>query len=121
MHDMIQKAQLDAIRKDMPVFKAGDTIIVNYRIIEGDKERIQPFQGVVIQKKHFGINTTITVRKISGGIGVERIFPLNSPKIDSIEVKKRGRVRRARIFYLRELSGKKSRIKEEKVKVAATE
>jgi large subunit ribosomal protein L19 len=116
---MIQKAQLDAIRKDIPDFKAGDTVVVNYKIVEGDKERIQPFQGVVIQKKHFGANATVTVRKISGGIGVERIFPLNSPRIDSIEVKKRGRVRRARIFYLRELSGKKSRIKEEKIKQSA--
>jgi len=120
MHDIIKKAQLDAIRKDIPDFKAGDTIVVNYKIVEGDKERIQPFQGVVIQKKNVGMTTTITVRKISGGIGVERIFPLNSPRIDSIEVKKRGRVRRARIFYLRELSGKKSRIKEEKIK-AVTE
>ena len=107
MHDKIQKAQSDAIRKDIPDFKAGDTVIVNYKIVEGDKERIQPFQGVVIQKKHFGMTATVTVRKISGGIGVERIFPLNSPRIDSIEVKKRVSVRRARIFYLRELSGKK--------------
>ena len=96
-----------------PSFKAGDTITVTYRIKEGDKDRLQKFKGVVIQKSGATPHTkTFTVRKVSGGIGVERIFPIDSPFIDSIEVNKVGKVRRARIFYLRNLSGKKARIKE---------
>ena len=96
-----------------PSFKAGDTITVTYRIKEGDKDRLQKFKGVVIQKSGATPHTkTFTVRKVSGGIGVERIFPIESPFIDSIEVNKVGKVRRARIFYLRNLSGKKARIKE---------
>ena len=98
-----------------PEFKAGDTITVTYRIKEGDKERLQNFRGVVIQERGATPTTrTFTVRKVSGGIGVERIFPYQSPFIDSIEVNKVGKVRRARIFYLRNLSGKKARIKEKK-------
>ncbi len=98
-----------------PDFKAGDTITVTYRIKEGDKERLQKFRGVVLQVRGASPATkTFTVRKISNGIGVERIFPFNSPFIDSIEVNKYGKVRRARIFYLRDLSGKKARIKEKK-------
>ena len=96
-----------------PSFKAGDTITVTYRIKEGDKDRLQKFKGVVIQKSGATPHTkTFTVRKVSGGIGVETIFPIESPFIDSIEVNKVGKVRRARIFYLRNLSGKKARIKE---------
>ena len=96
-----------------PSFKAGDTITVTYRIKEGDNDRLQKFKGVVIQKSGATPHTkTFTVRKVSGGIGVERIFPIESPFIDSIEVNKVGKVRRARIFYLRNLSGKKARIKE---------
>ena len=96
-----------------PEFKAGDTITVTYRIKEGDKERLQKFRGVVIQMKGMDPFTrTFTVRKVSGGIGVERIFPFHSPAIDSITVNKYGKVRRARIFYLRNLAGKKARIKE---------
>ena len=96
-----------------PSFKAGDTITVTYRIKEGDKDRLQKFKGVVIQKSGATPHTKpFTVRKVSGGIGVERIFPIESPFIDSIEVNKVGKVRRARIFYLRNLSGKKARIKE---------
>ena len=99
-----------------PKFKAGDTLIVTYRIKEGDKERLQKFKGVVIQIKGGSPATkTFTIRKISNGVGVERIFPFNSPFIESIEVNKVGKVRRARIFYLRELSGKKARIKEKKL------
>ncbi len=101
--------------RELPNFKSGDTIIVNYKIIEGNKERIQSFRGVVIQKRGTGNGATFTVRKISNGIGVERIFPMNSPYIESIEVVKRGKVRRARIFYLRKLTGKKARIKEKKL------
>ena len=96
-----------------PEFKAGDTITVTYRIKEGDKERLQKFRGVVIQMKGSDPFTkTFTVRKVSGGVGVERIFPFQSPFIDSIEVNKFGKVRRARIFYLRDLTGKKARIRE---------
>lgn len=101
-------------KRDIPEFKAGDTITVFYKIIEGNKERIQQYQGVVLQRKGSGIAQTFTVRKISNGVGVERIFPLYSPKIDRIVVDKRGIVRRARIFYLRDISGKKARIEERK-------
>ena len=105
-----------------PKFKAGDTLIVTYRIKEGDKERLQNFKGVVIQIKGGSPATkTFTIRKISNGIGVERIFPFNSPFIESIEVNKVGKVRRARIFYLRELSGKKARIKEKKLSLVKSE
>lgn len=101
-------------KKELPVFKAGDTITVYYKIIEGTKERIQQYQGVVLQRRGVGASQTFTVRKISNGVGVERIFPLYSPKIDKISVDKRGIVRRARIFYLRDISGKKARIEEKK-------
>lgn len=93
-------------------FEAGDTIAVHYKIKEGNKERIQVFQGVVIQKRGKGSTETFTVRKMSSGVGVERIFPSNSPFIDKIDLQKRGRVRRSRIFYLRDLKGKAARIKE---------
>lgn len=102
-------------KKNHPEFKAGDTVTVNYRIVEGNKERIQAYKGVVLQRVGSGVTETFTVRKISGGIGVERIFPLNSPFIDSIIVNKRGLVRRARIFYQRGLTGKKARIKEKRI------
>ncbi len=98
--------------KETPAFKAGDTVTVYYKIIEGTKEREQQFQGVVLQRKGAGNTQTFTVRKISSGVGVERIFPLYSPKITKIEVNKRGIVRRARIFYLRNISGKAARIEE---------
>jgi large subunit ribosomal protein L19 len=108
---------LYADKKNVPAFKAGDTITVHYKIIEGNKERIQQYRGVVIQKKGTGQTVTFTVRKMSGDVGVERIFPITSPFIDKIEVNKYGRVRRARIFYLRNLTGKKARIQEKKVSV----
>jgi large subunit ribosomal protein L19 len=98
--------------KNLPVFRAGDNVAVNYRIIEGDKERIQSFRGDVIQIKGSGATKTFTVRKMSNGVGVERIFPFSSPNIVDITVTKRGKVRRSRLFYLRELVGKKARIKE---------
>ena len=101
-------------RKELPNFKAGDTITVHYKIKEGDKERVQQFQGVVLQRVGSGATETFTVRKVSGSVGVERIFPLASPFIDKIDINKRGVVRRARIFYLRKLKGKKARIKEKK-------
>ncbi len=98
--------------KNIPNFKAGDNINVHYKIIEGSKERIQVFRGDVIQRKGTGATQTFTVRKISNGVGVERIFPLLSPNIDKIEVNKSGKVRRSKIFYIRDLKGKASRIKE---------
>jgi len=103
-----------AIGKEHQQFIAGDTVTVNYKIVEGNKERIQAYRGVVIQINGSGGTKTFTVRKMSGNIGVERIFPLTSPFIDSIEVNKRGKVRRAKLFYLRKLTGKKARIKERK-------
>jgi large subunit ribosomal protein L19 len=101
-----------ADKKQHPAFKSGDTITVTYRIVEENKERQQKFRGVVIQRRGQGNTETFTVRKMSDSIGVERIFPINSPFIESIELNKSGKVRRARIFYLRNLTGKKARIKE---------
>jgi large subunit ribosomal protein L19 len=99
---------------ELPKFSAGDTITVHYKIREGSKERVQQFRGVVIQRRGKGHTETFTVRKMSGNIGVERIFPSSSPFIDKIDINKYGRVRRARIFYFRELTGKKARIKEKR-------
>ena len=104
--------------KDVPPFRAGDTVRVNVRVNEGDKERLQAFEGVVIARKGEGVSKTFTVRKISNGVGVERIFPLHSPMLESVNVVRRGRVRRAKLFYLRELTGKATRIKEKKIRVA---
>jgi large subunit ribosomal protein L19 len=103
------------MRLDIPAFAAGDTVKVYVKIKEGEKERIQVFQGVVISKRRSGTNATFTVRKVSYGIGVERIFPLHSPVIDKIEVIARGRVRRSKIYYLRKLRGKAARIKERRI------
>lgn len=113
--DILKTLELDLIApREIPQFKAGDTITVNYRIIEGDKSRTQAFKGDVLQRKGTGRTATFTVRKISNGVGVERIFPLFSPNIESIELNKVGKVRRAKIFYLRGLKGKSARIKEAK-------
>ena len=101
-------------KKDHPNFGAGDTITVYYKIKEGDKERTQFFKGDVIQRKGTGLTETFTIRKMSNGIGVERIFPINSPGIEKIEVNKTGKVRRARIFYMRERTGKSARIKQKR-------
>ena len=100
--------------KNYPDFKAGDTVTVTYRIKEENKERLQKFRGVILQRRGSGVSQTFTIRKVSNGVGVERIFPLYSPFIADIEVNKRGKVRRARIFYLRDLTGKKARIREKK-------
>jgi len=100
-----------------PVFKAGDNVTVNYRIVEGTKERIQSFKGDVIKRQGVGATATFTVRKISDGVGVERLFPVSSPNVESIIVNKVGRVRRAKLFYLRERSGKSARIKEKRMAV----
>jgi len=99
----------------LPSFKAGDTVSVHYKIREGNKERIQVYQGVVIQRNSTGVSETFTVRKVSNGIGVERIFPANSPNIDKVEVNSFGKVRRAKLYYLRELTGKAARIKAKRV------
>ncbi|WP_448519657.1 50S ribosomal protein L19 [Rhodoflexus sp.] len=115
MNDLIKLVEQEYAgkRTSLPAFKAGDTINVHVKIIEGNKERIQQFQGVVIQRKNSSTNgETFTVRKISNGVGVERIFPVISPNIDKVELVRRGDVRRARIYYLRNLSGKAARIKE---------
>lgn len=103
-----------------PKFNSGDTVTVHYRIVEGNKERIQQFRGVVLQRKGRGLTEMFTVRKMSGNVGVERVFPLQSPFIEKIEVNKLGRVRRARIFYLRKLTGKKARIKEKRFQLQST-
>jgi len=113
--DLIKKVEAAHIVDNLPEFGAGDNVTVNYKIKEGSKERIQPFQGTVIQRRNSGASETFTVRKMSGQIGVERVFVSNSPLIDSIKVNRRGKVRRARIFYLRERTGKKARIKEKRV------
>lgn len=106
--------------KQLPDFKAGDNITVYYKIIEGNKERIQAFRGEVLQRRGSGATQTFTVRKISNGVGVERIFPLYSPNIESIEINKRGRVRRARLFYLRQRTGKKAKIREKRINIENT-
>lgn len=112
MSDKIRSVEREALRTDIPDFKAGDTVRVHVKVREGEKERIQVFQGVVVARKHGGIRETITVRKISGGVGVERIFPLHSPILDKIERVSEGKVRRAKLYYLRSLKGKKARIEE---------
>jgi large subunit ribosomal protein L19 len=112
MSEKIGSVEAGGMRSDLPVFKAGDTIRVHVKVKEGDKERLQVFQGVVIARKHGGIRETITVRKISNGVGVERVFPLHSPIVDRVEVVSVGKIRRAKLYYLRALKGKKARIEE---------
>ena len=113
--DIIKEIQNELVEtKNFPQFGAGDTVIVSYKIKEGNKERIQQYQGVVLQRRGSGTTETFTVRKMSGNIGVERIFPISSPFLDEIVVNKKGRVRRARIFYFRERTGKAARIKEKR-------
>ncbi len=114
--DLVKFVEEQSVEKrQLPSFKAGDTVSVHYKIREGNKERIQVYQGVVIQRNSVGVSETFTVRKVSNGIGVERIFPINSPNIDKIEVNSVGKVRRAKLFYLRELTGKAARIKSKRV------
>ena len=114
MHPFME-IQQEYLKTDLPAFEPGDTVRVNVRVREGDKERIQAFEGICIAKKHGGINETFKVRKISGGVGVERTFPLHSPSVAGIEVVRRGRVRRAKLYYLRNLRGKAARIRERRV------
>lgn len=108
----LQNIEKEYLRTDIPEFRSGDTVKVHVKVREGDKERIQIFQGVVISRRGSGTSESFTVRKMSGGIGVERVFPLHSPILDKIEVLRRGRVRRAKLFYLRGLRGKAARIDE---------
>ena len=115
MHPFVE-TQKDYLRSDLPAFRPGDTLRVNVRVREGEKERIQAFEGVCIARKNGGVSETFTVRKISGGVGVERIFPLHSPSIESIVVVRQGRVRRAKLYYLRNLRGKAARIKERRTR-----
>ncbi|XOV67843.1 MAG: 50S ribosomal protein L19 [Fluviicola sp.] len=113
--DFIKELENELVEtNNLPEFGSGDTITVSYKIKEGNKERIQQFQGVVLQRKGSGATETFTIRKMSGNVGVERIFPVNSPFIESIKVNKSGKVRRARIFYFRERTGKSARIKEKR-------
>jgi large subunit ribosomal protein L19 len=114
--DLVKFVEEQVIAKnEFPAFKSGDTVSVHYKIREGNKERIQIYQGVVLQRNSVGANETFTVRKMSNGIGVERIFPVNSPNIAKVEVNSVGKVRRSKLFYLRELTGKAARIKTKRV------
>ena len=117
MHAFIE-TQKEYLRSDVPPFRPGDTVRVNVRVKEGEKERLQAFEGVCIARRGSGVSATFTVRKISNGVGVERIFPVHSPMIGGIHVVRRGRVRRAKLYYLRNLTDKATRIKEKKVRVA---
>lgn len=110
--NLLQTITQEQLRKDVPSFRAGDTLKVHVKVVEGSRERIQLFEGVVIKRRGGGISQTFTVRKISYGVGVERTFPVHSPRIEKIEVARRGKVRRAKLYYLRNLRGKAARIKE---------
>ncbi len=116
MSDLLQEIVKEQLRDDLPEFAPGDTIRVGYRISEGNKERIQAFEGVCIKRRGGGMAETFTVRKISSGIGVERVFPLNAPTVEGIEVLRHGRVRRAKLYYLRNLRGKAARIRERRTR-----
>ena len=112
--DIVEQVSREQLREGIPQFGPGDTLRVNVRVREGEKERIQAFEGICIARKGGGVSETFTVRKVSSGIGVERIFPVHSPSLESIEVVRRGRVRRAKLYYLRELRGKSARIREKR-------
>lgn len=112
MNNIIREITKEQLKSDLPAFRPGDTVRVHVKVIEGTRERIQVFEGVVIKRRGSGVSETFTARKISYGVGVERTFPLHSPKIDKIEVMRRGKVRRAKLYYLRALRGKAARIKE---------
>lgn len=112
--DLISAIEQEQLRTDIPEFSPGDTVRVHVKVVEGERERIQVFEGVVLRKSGGGLTTTFTVRKVSQGVGVERTFPLHSPRIEKIEVVREGKVRRARLYYLRQRSGKAARIKEKR-------
>lgn len=119
--DLMAQIAQRQLKKDIPPFRAGDTIRVHVRVREGEKERLQVFEGLVISKRGYAISETFTVRKVSYGVGVERIFPMHSPYIEKLEVKARGKVRRAKLYYLRDLSGRAARIEEQRDAVIADE
>ena len=110
--NIIAQIESEQLKTDLPKFSPGDTVVVKVKVIEGDKERLQAYEGVVIAVRNRGLHSAFTVRKISSGVGVERVFQTHSPMVDSIEVKRRGAVRRAKLYYLRERSGRSARIKE---------
>ena len=112
--DLIENIEKDYLKQDLPDFNSGDTVKVNVKVSEGNRERIQTFEGVIIEVNNSGINKTITVRKLSFGVGVERIFPVHAPIIDSIEVVRKGKVRRSKLYYLRDRVGKSAKIKEDR-------
>ncbi|ADC48127.1 MULTISPECIES: 50S ribosomal protein L19 [Alkalihalophilus] len=112
MNNLIREITSEQLRTDLPAFRPGDTLVIDVKVVEGTRERIQKFEGVVIKRRGTGVSETFTVRKVSYGVGVERTFPLHSPKIAKIDVKRRGKVRRAKLYYLRALRGKAARIKE---------
>lgn len=112
--DVIRQLEQEQMRRDVPEFGPGDTVRVHVKVVEADRERIQVFEGVVLRRNGGGLSETFTVRKVSQGVGVERTFPLHSPRVDKIEVVRRGDVRRARLYYLRERSGKAARVKEKR-------
>ena len=112
--DVLQQIEKEQIRDDIPDVRPGDTVRVMVRVVEGEKERLQPFEGVCIARKGGGIRETMTVRRVSGGVGIERIFPLHSPSIAELKILRRGKVRRAKLYYLRSRRGKKARIKEKR-------
>ncbi|MCA1040753.1 50S ribosomal protein L19 [Bacillus infantis] len=112
MHKLIEEITKEQLRADVPAFRPGDTVRVHVKVIEGTRERVQVYEGVVIKRRGGGISETFTVRKVSYGVGVERTFPVHTPKIAKLEVIRRGKVRRAKLYYLRNLRGKKARIKE---------
>ena len=114
MSNIIDQLEAEQIKSDVPEFAPGDTVVVNVKVVEGNRERLQAFEGVVIGKRNRGLNSAFTVRKVSHGEGVERVFQVHSPAIDSIKVKRRGDVRRAKLYYLRERQGKAARIKEKR-------
>jgi large subunit ribosomal protein L19 len=115
MDELLRSVSQEQIKTDVPDFRTGDTVRVHYQVIEGDKVRVQVFEGTVIARRGGGIDETFMVRKISGGVGVERVFPLNSPRIAKIEITRHGRVRRSKLFYLRKKTGRAARIKERRV------
>ena len=112
MSKLVEQIEREHMKKDVPDFEPGDTVVVQVRVTEGDRERLQAYEGVVIAKRNRGLNSSFTVRKVSHGEGVERVFPTHSPAVAEIKVKRRGDVRRAKLYYLRDLSGKAARIKE---------
>ena len=112
MNEIIRSIEREQLRGDLPDFKVGDTVRVFVKVVEGSRERLQAFEGVVIARRNGSVRETFTVRRVSYGVGVERTFPLHSPRVDSVEVMRRGKVRRAKLYYLRALSGKAAKIKE---------